>query len=487
MTTPVVGRQRVIPATRWAAVAQAARQIGQIASALVLARLVSPADFGLMTMALVVAGFVAVMRDFGVGAAVVQAENLTEELSSTQFWMALLFGLFAAVVLVAVAPVAAAFYREPDVTDVLRVMSLTFVIASAAVVHQARLERALRFRAVATAEVAAFVIGLVVAVAVAVAGGGVWSFVAQSLAAAVVATIVLWVAGGWRPTLTITRASARFGWRYGAPLTAFNAINYVARNADYAVIGRVLGATSLGYYTVAYRLMLFPLQAIVGVVNRVMFPALASLRTEPERLRASYVRSLGGAVFLAFPIAIGIGATADRLVPLLLGPGWEPAVDVVRILSVVACLQSIGATVGPIYLATGRTGLLLAWGGVVATIVIASFVVGVNAGILGVASAYAVAQALTAYPSLAIPFRLIDLRVRDVLPTIARPLALAILAGGLAILLGRVSPASWPNLVVLSLQIVAVVSTYVAGSWWLNREQATLALDVAGLRVRGGA
>jgi len=487
VTTPLAGRRHIIPATRWAAVAQAARQFGQIVTALVLARLVSPTDFGLMTMALVVAGFVAVMRDFGVGAAVVQADELTEDLASTQFWMALLFGLVAAVILLIVAPVAAAFYGEPQVTEVLRAISVTFVIAAAAVVHQARLERHLRFRAVAGAEVAAFLIGLGVAVLVAFSGGGVWSFVAQAIVAAAVTTVLLWAASGWRPRLAMTRSSARFGWRFGAPLTAFNAINYVARNADYAVIGRALGPTSLGYYTVAYRLMLFPLQAIVGVVNRVMFPALASLRAEPERLRATYVRSLGGAVFLAFPIAIGIGATADRLVPVLLGPGWEPAVDVVRILSIVACLQSIGATVGPIYLARGRTGLLLAWGAVVATIVIISFIVGVRGGIVGVATAYVIAQAITVYPSLAIPFDLIGLRVRDVLPTIVRPFVVAVLAGGLAVVVGQVSPTSWPNIVVLSGQLLAVVSAYLIGSWWLNRDQAVLALDVAGLRARGGA
>ena len=438
-----------------------------------------------MTMALVVAGFVAVLRDFGIGAAIVQAADLTDELASTQFWMTLVFGIGAALVLIAVAPAAAAFFHDARVTDVLRAMSITFVIASAAVVHQARLERELRFRAVAQAEVTALLIGLGVAVFVAVSGGGVWSFVAQAVSSSAIMTILLWVASGWRPRFVYSRAAAWTGWKFGAPLTAFNAINYVLRNADYVVIGRSLGAVSLGYYTVAYRLMLFPLQIIVSVVNRVMFPALASMRSEPARFRSAYLRSLGGAVFLAFPIAIGIGATADRLVPVVLGPGWEPAVEVIRILSVVACLQSIGATVGPIYLATGRTGLLVGWGIVVAVVVIASFLIGVSAGIVGVAAAYAIAQVILVYPSLAIPFRLIGLRVRDVLPTIGRPLLLAALSGALAIFVGRISPGSWPNIVVLTAQGLALVSVYLVGSWSVNREQAVLALDVAGLRARG--
>jgi PST family polysaccharide transporter len=336
----------------------------------------------------------------------------------------------------------------------------------------------MKFRSVAVAEVTALVVGTAVAIVIAVAGGGVWSLVGQSVMGAAVSAGILWVASGWRPRPAVNRGDAARAWRFGTPLTGYNAFNYVARNADYALIGRVLGSAPLGFYTLAYRLMLVPLQLIVGVVNRVMFPALSAVQGRPEEIRRLYLRSLAGAAFLALPIATGIGASADRLIPTVLGPGWEPAIDVVRVLSIVAVLQTIGATVGPIYMATGRTGLLLAWGLVSGVVVVVAFLLGLSGGIVGVSLAYAVASIALTYPGLVIPLRLIGLPVAAVGKAVARSL---LLAGAMALGVygvGVAAPANAASAAVLALQVVLGTIVYSVGSWTFNRQDARLALSI---------
>lgn len=469
---------RLTSAVRWATLAQIARQSGQVLSAIVLARIVSPRDVGLIAMAIVATGFVSVIRDLGVGAAVVQRQSLDDSYASTQFWVALLFGTFATLLLGLLAPLVADAYDEPRVTDVTRALALTFVLAGAGVVHQARLERQLRFSAVAVVEIVAMTAGLSAAVLLASSGGGVWSFVAQALVSAAATTAGLWLAESWRPTMTINLSTAAAGSRFGAPLTAFNALNFVARNADYALIGRFLGSEPLGYYTLAYRLMLVPLQTIVSVTNRVMFPALAALQSDRDQARRRYLQSLSGAAFFALPLALSVGASADHLVPAVLGQGWEPAVPVIRILSLVACLQTLSSTVGPIYLAAGRTKLLLAWGAIVTALTVLGFLVGLRWGIIGVAAGYAVTQLIVVYPSLRIPLRLIDIPVSAAISVVRTSFVLSCAAGLVSLAAGFLLDPSRDHFVVLFLQLSLGALVYLGGSMLLNRGQVRLAVAI---------
>jgi PST family polysaccharide transporter len=230
--------------------------------------------------------------------------------------------------------------------------------------------------------------------------------------------------------------------------------------------------------------MLVPLQLIVGVVNRVMFPALSAVQDRPDEIRRLYLRSLAGAAFLALPIATGIGASADRLIPTVLGSGWEPAIDVIRILSLVAVFQTIGATVGPIYMATGRTGLLLGWGMASGGVVVAAFILGLSGGINGVAIAYAVASLVLAYPGMAIPLRLINLPIMTAWRAVSRSLVLACATAIVVFGVGYVAPATAANAVVLGAEVALGVAVYVVGSWAFNRQDARLALSILGVRRR---
>jgi PST family polysaccharide transporter len=272
---------------------------------------------------------------------------------------------------------------------------------------------------------------------------------------------------------------------YGLNLTGFSVFNYFARNADNLLIGRFLGATELGYYDMAYRLMMYPLQTLWSVLGRVLFPIYAQMQSDHARFGAAFLKVSASIALIAFPAMIGLMLVAKPFVITLFGVKWEPMIPVLVILAGVGAVQSVGTTVGYIYQTKGRTDWLLRWGIFAGTVTVVAFVIGVQWGIIGVATAYAVAALLLTYPSFAIPFRLIDMRVSQLLVALWRPcIATMIMAGvvlAAKLLIGaRLGPASS-----LSILVVAGAASYMVATWWIDRSHLRELAGAFGVRVRG--
>jgi PST family polysaccharide transporter len=347
--------------------------------------------------------------------------QLTTRLISTLFWANVVLGVGAVVGVAVVAPGIAALFGEPRLADILTVSAFAFSISSLSIVQQALLERGMRFRAVASVELLAIGTGGVVAIAAAVAGFGVWSLVAQAIATAAASAVLYSRAGDWRPTREFSLPDLRSVARFGLGVTGFNLFNYASRNADYVLIGAALGAGPLGQYTLAYRVMLYPLQAVSAVISRAIFPVYARLQADDARFRELYLGAIAMISLLAFPMVFGVMATSDRLVAVLFGPQWADAGKVLAILAPVGLVQVIATTVGPLYQAKGRASLMLAWGVASGLATVIAFTVGLRWGIVGVAAAYLAVTIALAYPGLSVAYGLIGLRVRSMLATVARP------------------------------------------------------------------
>jgi PST family polysaccharide transporter len=384
-----------------------------LVSLAILARLLRPSDYGLLGMAVVVTGFVEVFKDLGTSSALVQRKELPDELTNSVFWMNVLLGFLAAAILAIMAPWVALFYQEPAVTAVILVLSISFGVSGLSVVHQALLIRQMAFEKLARVEISSGLVSALIAIAFAATGRGVWSLVAASLASSTLGTVLLWWVSAWRPTWQVHWRSIRSIISYSLNLSGFNVLNYVTRNSDNLLVGRYLGGTALGYYSLAYNLMLFPLQNISWVVGRVLFPAFAQVQYDNTRLRQAYLRVCSMIASVTFPLMFGMLALAGPLVETVYGSQWTSITTVVMILAPVGMVQSVLTTVGQIYLAKGRTDWMFRWGLVTSLMAALAFLVGLAGGISGVAFAYAVATILLVYPNFAIPFRLIDLRVRD--------------------------------------------------------------------------
>lgn len=440
----------------WTAVARGVAQASSFVVITVLARLLEPADFGLIGMAAVVSGFLSLLGELGLGAALVQRRDLDERHRSSAFWLSLLSGAVLALLLVLAAPAIAHFYREPRLVLVIRVLALDFVIAPARSVQSALLSRAMAFRALATVEIIGIVSSSAVAISLALHGFGVWALVFRQLASSSIQTVALWTFSRWRPAFTADRSALKELWKFSSHLLGFAAINYWARKADDLLIGRFLGPGPLGLYTRAYGVMMLPLTEISGVLGKVMFPLLSRIQHDRERTKSIYLRSIAAISIVTFPLMLVLLVTAEPLVLALYGRKWLGMVPTLKIYCVVGAFQSIGTTVGWIYQSQGRTDWQLRYGVVASALVVAGFVAGVYIGTIdAVAVAYAfVSLVVMSYPLFAVPGRLIGMRVREVVKAVSGGALVAVAGAAVAAIVGwRLAPYV-PAPFLLILQIV---------------------------------
>ena len=449
---------------------QAGRVIAQLLGMVILARLLSPSDFGVVAMAWLVTGFADIFHNLGTKAAVIQRRELPSALLDSVFWLNAGFGLAIAALIALLAPLIAVAMREPKLTGVLWLLALAFPIGSLGLVQQGLLERASRFRSVALIECGAAFAGLATGVLAALAGWGVYSLVSQVVVAWIVVTAGLWVASTWRPAWRCSLAPIREIAGFSGSLVGFSIVNYFARNIDTVLIGRFLGATELGYYNLAYRLMVWPLQNVSGAAARALFPALSSLQDHKQRLRRAYVRAAAAVFFLTAPLTLGLFVLREPFVLALMGERWLKVADLLFWLAPVSMVHSVGKTASWLYLSTGRTDLMFKFAVFSSMAVTCAIVVGLQWGVEGVAAAYCAAALVLFLPSLAVSFRLGGLSVPPFLwrlsPTFFVALLMALFVAAAAQYSAALVQAQWARLVVLA---TAGAALYVAVSVFVQR------------------
>jgi PST family polysaccharide transporter len=350
------------------------------------------------------------------------------------------------------------------------------------ILQQALLERRLAFDRLARIELVAGVAGAAAGIGAAAAGLGVWSLVCQALLVAGVTTVLLWLVGGWRPRLLFDWGEVRAVTGYSLNLTAFNVFNYIERNLDNLLIGRFLGAGALGYYALAYRLMLYPLQGVSTVIIRVLFPTYAKIQDDDARFRRIYLQVTGAIAVVTFPVFFGLMATSEPLILTIFGEGWRPVAPLILILGLVGMLQSVGTMGGAIYRAKGRTDWHFRFQLVTVSLSIPAFAIGLRWGVVGVAAGYATVMIILAYPSFAIPFSLIGLRIGALVTTLWRPFASGALMAIGVLGLRAMLPAAVPPQEELAAAVAAGIVFYATASWLLNREQLRQLLGSLGAR-----
>jgi len=379
----------------------------------ILARLLSPNDFGILAMVFVFTNFVSIFRDFGLTAALIQRKELTEEHLSSSFWINVLVGLFLSICMAASAPAISYFYAEVRLTLIVVILASTFFISSFGIVQTSLFTKELKFKSLAIIEILTVVISGTVAIILAFAGLGVWSLVWQQIVFNITVVILLWFFSKWRPKILFKWQPVKELLRFGLNLTGFRFVNYFSRNLDNLLIGKFLGSIPLGFYSLAYRLLLFPLGNISSVIGRVMFPSLSVIQDDKNKVSRNYIKATRYIAVVTFPIMIGLMVVAPEFISVIFGPQWDRSIFLVQVLALVGLVQSILATVGWIYNSQGRVDIQLRWGIFATGVLTAAFIIGLFWDLEGVVIAYAFAQALLLYPALAIPFRLVHLRVTE--------------------------------------------------------------------------
>jgi O-antigen/teichoic acid export membrane protein len=378
----------------WKLFSQITTQGSRLIVGIVLARLLTPHEFGQAAMALVVSAFVISFADVGLGAALVQRKTLTEDDRSTAFWTSLGAGALLSILGFVLAPFVGDFYGDDAVSPLVAVISLSFVITSLGTTHRSLLFRAMDFRSLELRFVIGTLVAGATAILLAVAGYGPWAFVGSELALASVSTVLVWSVLPWRPHVRFSRDSLRDLGGFG--LRAFGGATFtsLSRNADNILIGRYIGAYALGLYAFAYNLMLASLTRIVLPLQQVIFPALSRIQDDPKRLGLFWLRANRFVAATCGPLLCIVIVTAPDLIPLVFGNHWRDAVPLVQILCWAGLVDCLVALNDVVLKAQDATKAYLRFTTAAFVVNLAAFVVGLHWGVHGVATAFAISTTL---------------------------------------------------------------------------------------------
>jgi O-antigen/teichoic acid export membrane protein len=419
-------RQRTLVGLGWSGASRALGQILQLAVAVVLARLLSPKDYGLLGMVVVFTGFANSLADMGLGASIIQKSDLSDRHLNSVFWINVLTGILLTTLFVLGAPLVASFYKEPQLQLLTALIALSFFLGSLNVVHGALLDKALNFRAKFWIETISALVAGIVGLILAFAGAGVWSLLGQLLTSTAVRGVVLWSLSPWRPAMSFDLSAVKELMRFGGNLVGFGTVIYWSMNIDKLVIGRWIGSSALGVYSLADRLMRLPLANVTDISTAVMFPALSVIQGEVEAVRRAYLRGTRMIALLTFPMMIGLSVLAHPAILVIYGSKWREAIVILQLLCFAGMAQSVYNTATWIFLSQGRTDILFRLAIYATAVRAAGVFIGVHWGLVGVAWAYVLSSYVFLwYPTWASAGYLLNLRFKDLLRNVAGPFACA--------------------------------------------------------------
>ncbi|MGL6338923.1 MAG: lipopolysaccharide biosynthesis protein [Waterburya sp.] len=408
--------------------AQAIKFVLRMGSTVVLARLLSPEDYGLIGMATVIVGFVQLFKDLGLSAATVQKVEINHQQVSTLFWINLVVSWIIALVVVGLAPVVAWFYNEPRLSGITLALAINFVFGGLTVQHQALLQRQMRFKSLAKIDIVSMSVGVIAAIVAAWYGLGYWALVVMQIATVITNALAVWLICSWRPGFPSKDSAIKSMLAFGGNLTGFRLVNYFSRNLDNLLIGRYWGSQQLGLYAKAYQLVLLPIEQINSPVNSVALPTLSSLQSEPEKYRKYYYKAILLITTLGMPIVGFMFASADKVILLMLGEQWLGVVPIFQFLMPAAFIGTFNVAAGWVYQSLGRTDRQFRIGMVMATTDILLFSLSLRWGAIGVAAAYGLSRPFLMVISIVYCYTGTFLKVADFFKTISRPIIAAISA-----------------------------------------------------------
>lgn len=365
--------------------AQAAKFVLRFASIVVMARLLTPGEFGIVAMVAPFLAFIATLNDLGFGQAVVQRRDISPSQLSALFWINAMVSTILAGALMAMSPLIVWIYGEPSAGDVLRAMTVLIVVSGLSMVPNALLARRMRFGVQVSIDLFCVALGTVIAIAAAWRGYSYWSLVLGQIASALASLTLLFAATRWFPSRPGRAEGVGALVRFGANLTGVNLATYFSMTADNMIIGGVVGKVALGLYDRSYSLVVQPLNELLLPITRVAVPLLSRLTEDPPLFRRTYLTMLKLSLTLTMPPMIACVVFADQVILLLLGEKWEAAAPIFRWICVGGVVTPMFTTTGWVYTAQGRTDKLLNYSIVTALISVAAFGIGVTWGVIGVA------------------------------------------------------------------------------------------------------
>jgi O-antigen/teichoic acid export membrane protein len=387
-------KQKVLSGLKWSVGGRAASQLATWASTIIVMRLLQPDDYGLMAMATFFISLCMLLNELGMSAALVQAKELTDSLLRQMFGIVIIGNGTLFILLTVTSPLIARFFNEPRLTAIVSVLAIQFPLIAFSVIPNARLAREMNFRGKSIVEVIAMVSSAIVTLTMAWLGYGVWSLVTGSLL-----NILLRSTGYNIICPSLIKPSFNFrGFSDRAKFGGYVSVNrilwYLYSHADVFIVGKLLGKTLLGYYSVAMHVASLPMQKVGSILQQVALPAYSQLQDNRELAAAYALKASRALSFFAFPIFFGISSVAPEIISVVLGEKWLPAIVPLQLLSLIIPLRTIQISIGPAVNGLGRPDVNTRNMIVACIIMPVSFLIGSYWGLLGVSLAWIIAYSL---------------------------------------------------------------------------------------------
>lgn len=400
---------------KWSFMNQFGTQLINLVVGILLARLIHPSEFGLLAMITLFVNFATIFIDFGFSSVLIQKTNVSKEDINTVFVCNYCIGITLYLIFFFSAPIISAFYDEPRLIILTRIVAISFLITPLNAGRSALISREMNFKLGTKISIVSLIISSTIAIVCALNGLGVWSIVMQSLTNSLVSALYFRLLSGHRPSFSFSRDSFRSMSKMSTSLAADSIVNYWSRNGDNLMVGKMLGSSSLGIYNKAYSLMLLPLTNITRVIIRVMLPSFSRIKDDKLEIKRIYLKTIELIACLSFPMMFGLAAIPDLFIYTLFGANWAEMIPLIQLFAFVGAVQSILALNGTIYVSQGKANLAFRVSLIFNILFLISVFTGISiGGLLGAGIAYSAISIISSYPILYLATRLIYVKFKDI-------------------------------------------------------------------------
>lgn len=445
-------------AMMWTSSAQIVVQLTQIVVNIVLARLLFPKDFGLAGMAMTFMTVVLSTSEIGFGSAIVQAKKISDKQLSTYFWLNLAIGILCFILTILFAPLIASVFGDTDLQPMIRVVSIVFLFQAFGVIQSSLLSKKMDFKSLSIANVLGVFIYCIIAITLAVLKFNAWSLVIAGIAQSIVYTLVVWLFGKWRPIREFDLKSIKDLFIYGINLWGGNISWQLSQNVDYFIIGKILGPSALGYYTISFKMADLIRNRIVSIVSTVAFPALSLIQDDTEHFKRAYLSLTRYVALVVYPIMTVLLLYSSVLIPIVYGAKWQPSVLPFQILVIMGFVSSTISSTTTVFLARGKTQFMMKTSTITLFLLAVFAYIGTYRGIAGVALGVTIANSIMAIPRVKFCHQLIDVRMREFGRALYPAVLGSIAVGVWIVSTSLISPAN--GLIAVVLRIVISVAIY---------------------------
>jgi len=453
-------------------------------STVILARILTPADFGLVGLASVLAGYLGTLHTFGVGEAFIQSKFGSEESANATFVLSVASGVLLFLLSVIITPLVVIFFREPRIQGIFPVLAFTYVLTGLTTIHDALLVKELKLQQRLLPTFVQYISKGIGSIVLALMGFGAWAIVWGVIIGTVAKSVTLVFVSPWKPTRAWNPQVTREIFGFGKFMVLQNIFGALEDNIDYMIVGRRLGVTDLGLYTLGYRAPELAIISLPSVISNVAYPAYAKLQDNIMELQRSVRKTVQLVSWVAIPAGIGLAMISSAFILTFYTNKWESAIPVMQLLSLYAMVYTLTYNFGDAYKAMGRPDILNKIS--ISTIAFTIFAlwVGAHYGIVGVAWAHLLRVVILLGIQIVIVKRILGIPPMHVLDGIFRAL---LSAAVMALVMGAIS---WKlqgssSALILILQLLAGVVTYLVSSFLINRV-ATISILTLGMKIIGG-